>query len=174
MSNTSVTLSSTFKSFILISNFATFWPFKKFDVNTRMWSQNAERFKRIIQQTFKKLNFERSRVDSSSDQFMKNRKKTIILMILKTRLSVRNDYSNWLLDIVTIIYNDQETIINWRRNVCHEMNFAFFMLFLLFLYWINVSFRSFIYTSVFIIFRFQLFFHHLIRSNTFAFLMHTA
>ena len=33
-------------------------------------------------------------------------------MISKTQLSVRNDYSNWLLDIVTIVYNDQETIIN--------------------------------------------------------------
>ena len=36
---------------------------------------------------------------------------------------------------------------------CHEMNFALSMLFMLFLYWTSVSFRSFIYTSAFIVFR---------------------
>ena len=70
--NISVASSSTFKSFILISDFATFRSFEKFNVDIRMRSQSAERFKRIIQQIFKKLNFERSRVESSSDQFMKN------------------------------------------------------------------------------------------------------
>ena len=37
-SNTSVASSSIFKLFILISNFATFWSFEKFDVDTRMRS----------------------------------------------------------------------------------------------------------------------------------------
>ena len=71
-SNTSVASSSTFKSFMLISDFATFRSFEKFDVDTRMRSQSAERFKRIIQQILEKLNLERSRVESSSDQLMKN------------------------------------------------------------------------------------------------------
>ena len=48
MLNTSVALSSTFKSFILISDFATFRLFKKFDINIRMRSLNVERFKQII------------------------------------------------------------------------------------------------------------------------------
>ena len=74
-SNTSVASSSTFKSFILISDFATFRSFKKLDVDTRMRSQSAERFKRIVQQTFEELNLERSRVESSSDQLMKNWRK---------------------------------------------------------------------------------------------------
>ena len=72
MSNNSIALSSIFKSFIFISNFVTFRSFKKFDVDIRMWSQNVERFKRIVQQIFKKLNLERFRIDSSSNQFMKN------------------------------------------------------------------------------------------------------
>ena len=46
-SNTSVASSSTFKSFMLISGFATFRSFEKFDVNTRMRSQSAERSKQI-------------------------------------------------------------------------------------------------------------------------------
>ena len=71
-SNTSVALSNTFKSFILISDFATFQSFEKLDVDIRMRSQSIERFKRIAQQTFKKLNFEKSWIESSSDQFMKN------------------------------------------------------------------------------------------------------
>ena len=71
-SNTSVASSSTFKPFMLISDFATFRSSEEFDVDTRMWSQNVERFKRITQQAFKKLNLKRSRVKSSSDQFMKN------------------------------------------------------------------------------------------------------
>ena len=71
-SNTSVALSSTFKSFMLILNFVTFWSFEKFNVDTRMRSQNIERFKRIVQQILEKLNLKKSRVDSSSDQFMKN------------------------------------------------------------------------------------------------------
>ena len=71
-SNTSVTSSSTFKSFMLISGFATFRLFEKLDVDIRMRSQSAERFKRIVQQTFEELNLERSRVESSSDQLMKN------------------------------------------------------------------------------------------------------
>ena len=74
-SNTSVASSSTFKSFILISSFAAFRSFKKLDVDTRMRSQSAERFKRIAQQTFKKLNLERSRIESSSNQLMKNWRK---------------------------------------------------------------------------------------------------
>ena len=74
-SNTSVASSSTFKSFMLTSDFATFRSFEKFDVDTRMRSQNAERFKRIVQQIFKKLNLEKSWVDSSLNQFMKNWRK---------------------------------------------------------------------------------------------------
>ena len=57
---------------MLISNFATFRSFEKLDVDTRMRSQNAERFKQITQQTLEKLNFKRSRVESSSDQLMKD------------------------------------------------------------------------------------------------------
>ena len=74
-SNTSVVSSSTFKSFMLILDFATFRSSEKFDVDIRMRSQSAERFKRIAQQTFKKLNLKKFRVESSSDQFMKNWKK---------------------------------------------------------------------------------------------------
>ena len=74
-SNTFVASSSTFKSFMLISGFTTFRSFKKLDVDTRMRSQSAERFRRITQQIFEKLNFEKSRVESSSDQFMKDWKK---------------------------------------------------------------------------------------------------
>ena len=74
-SNTSVVSSSTFKSFMLTSDFATFRSFKKFDVDIRMRSQNAEQFERIVQQTLEKLNFKRSRVNSSSDQLMKDLKR---------------------------------------------------------------------------------------------------
>ena len=74
-SNTSVASSSTFKSFMLISGFATFRSFEKLDVDIRMRSQSVERFKWIAQQTLEKLNLERSRVKSSSDQLMKNWKK---------------------------------------------------------------------------------------------------
>ena len=74
-SNTSVASSSTFKSFMLISGFATFRSFKEFNVDIRMRSQSAERFKQIAQQALEKLNFKRSRVESSSNQFMKNWKK---------------------------------------------------------------------------------------------------
>ena len=106
-SNISVASSSTFKSFMLISDFATFRSSEKLDVDTRMRSQSAERFKRIVQQIFKKLNLKRSRIKSSSNQLMKNwKKKTMILMISKTRLSVRDDYSSWLHDIVTVVYNN--------------------------------------------------------------------
>ena len=72
MPNTSVASNSIFKSFMLISDFATFRSSEKFDVDIRMRSQSAERPKRIVQQTFKKLNLEKSRVESSSDQLMKN------------------------------------------------------------------------------------------------------
>ena len=57
---------------MLILSFATFRSFKEFNVDIRIRSQIVERFKRIIQQTFKKLNLEKSRVESSSDQLMKN------------------------------------------------------------------------------------------------------
>ena len=73
--NTSVTLNSTFKSFILISDFAAFRSSEKLDVDNRMRSQSAKRSKQIAQQIFEKLNLERSRVKSSSDQLMKNWKK---------------------------------------------------------------------------------------------------
>ena len=72
MSNTFVASSSTFKSFMLILNFATFRLFEKFEVDIRIRSQSVERFKRITQQTLKELNFKRSRIESSSDRFMKN------------------------------------------------------------------------------------------------------
>ena len=73
--NTSVALNSTFKSSVLTSDFAAFRSFEKLDVDTRMRSQSAGRFKRIAQQTLKELNLERSRVESSSDQLMKNWRK---------------------------------------------------------------------------------------------------
>ena len=57
---------------MLILNFATFRSFEKFNVDIRMRSQNVERFKRIAQQILEKLNLERSRVDSLSNQLMKN------------------------------------------------------------------------------------------------------
>ena len=47
-SNTSVASNSTFKSFILILSFATFRSLEKFNVDTRIRSQSAERFKQII------------------------------------------------------------------------------------------------------------------------------
>ena len=72
MSNTSVASSNTFKSFKLISGFAIFRFSEKFNVDARMLSQNVERFKQIAQQTLEKLNFEKFRIESSSNQFMKN------------------------------------------------------------------------------------------------------
>ena len=58
---------------MLISDFrATFQSFKKFEIDIRMRSQSAERFKRIIQQTLKELNLEKFRIKLSLDQFMKN------------------------------------------------------------------------------------------------------
>ena len=57
---------------MLISDFTTFRSFKKLEIDIRMRSQNAERFKRIAQQIFEKLNLKRFRVVSSSNQFMKN------------------------------------------------------------------------------------------------------
>ena len=59
-SNTSVASSSTFKSFMLILSFVAFRSFEKLDVDTRMRSQSAERFKRIIQQIFEELNLVKS------------------------------------------------------------------------------------------------------------------
>ena len=61
---------------MLISGFATFRSFKELDVDIHMRSQSAERFKRIAQQTLEKLNLKRFRVKLSSDQFMKNLKKS--------------------------------------------------------------------------------------------------
>ena len=72
MSNIYVASSSTFKSFILISNFATFRSSEKLDVDIRMRSQSAKWFKRIAQQILEKLNFKRSRIESSSNQLIKN------------------------------------------------------------------------------------------------------
>ena len=60
---------------MFISDFAIFRLFEKFNVDIRMRSQSVERFKRIIQQIFKKLNLERSWIESSSDQFIKNWKR---------------------------------------------------------------------------------------------------
>ena len=57
---------------MLISNFVTFRSFEEFDVDTRMRSQRIKRSKQIVQQTFKKLNLKKSRVESLSDQLMKN------------------------------------------------------------------------------------------------------
>ena len=70
--NISVASSSTFKSFMLILNFAAFRSFEKLDVDIHMRSQSAEQSKRIVQQILEKLNLERSQVESSSDQLMKN------------------------------------------------------------------------------------------------------
>ena len=147
--NTPVASSSTFKSFMLISGFAAFRSSEKLEIDTRMRSQSAERFRWIVQQTLEKLNFRKSRVVSSSDQLMKNwrRKRS------KARLSVRDNCSSWLLDIVAVVYSGQGTTTNWGGDVCHEVDSALPMLFLLFLYWTSVSFRSSIYTSAFIAFR---------------------
>ena len=59
---------------MLISDFATFQSFEKFKIDIRIRSQNVERFKRIVQQILEKLNLEKFRVESSSDElrFMKN------------------------------------------------------------------------------------------------------
>ena len=57
---------------MLISSFATFRSFKEFEIDTRMRLQSVERFKRIAQQILKKLNLEKFRVESSSDQLIKN------------------------------------------------------------------------------------------------------
>ena len=46
------------------------------------------------------------------------------LTMSKTRLSVQDDCSSWLLDIVAVVYNDQGTIINREENVYYEMNSA--------------------------------------------------
>ena len=72
MSNISVASSNIFKLFMLILDFATFRLFEKFDVDIHMQLQNAEWFKRITQQTLEKLNFEKSWIDSLSNQFMRN------------------------------------------------------------------------------------------------------
>ena len=153
-SNTFVTSNSTFKSFILISGFATFRSFEEFDVNIRMRSQSVERFKRITQQILKKLNFERSWIDSSSDQFMKNWRKNQWFWWFRRRdclfeMIVRADcLISWRLSIVI-----KRRLLTEKRNVCHKMNSALSILFLLFLYWTSVLFRSFIYTSASITFR---------------------
>ena len=57
---------------MLILNFATFRSFEEFEIDTRIRMQNIERFKRIVQQILKKLNLEKSRIESSSNQFMKD------------------------------------------------------------------------------------------------------
>ena len=57
---------------MLISDFAAFRSSEKFNVDIRIRSQSAEQFKRIAQQILEKLNLEKSRVDSSSDQFMRD------------------------------------------------------------------------------------------------------
>ena len=57
---------------MLISKFAAFRSSEELKIDIRMRSQNVERFKRIAQQTLKKLNLEKSRIESSSDQLMKD------------------------------------------------------------------------------------------------------
>ena len=101
MSNTSVASSSTFKLFMLISDFATFWLFEKFKIDIRMRSQNVKWFKQIVQQALKKLNFEKSRIISSSDQFMKNWKKNDRRRNCLFEMIVRTDYLiSWRLFIM--------------------------------------------------------------------------
>ena len=105
-SNASVVSNSTFKSFMLISDFAAFRSFEKLDIDTRMRSQNVERFKRIAQQILEKLNLKRSRVESSSNQFMKDwRKKRWLWWFRKLdclfEMIVRTDCMiSWRLSIV--------------------------------------------------------------------------
>ena len=70
--NTSVVSSSIFRLFILISDFVIFRSFEKFETDTRMRLQGADRSKQIFQQTFKKLNLKKFQVKSSSDQLIKN------------------------------------------------------------------------------------------------------
>ena len=102
-SNTSVASSSTFKSSMLISGFTIFRSFKKFNIDIRMRSQNAERSKRIAQQILEELNLEMSRGESCSP---------------------------YAISAVPLP-----------------------MLFLRFLYWTSVSFKSSIYTPASIAFR---------------------
>ena len=105
-SNTSVASSSTFRSFILISDFAAFRSSEKLDVDTRMRSQSVEQFRRITQQILEKLNFKRFRVESPSDQFMKNWKKKRWLWWFRKRdclfeMIVRTDCMiSWRLSIM--------------------------------------------------------------------------
>ena len=150
--NTPVASSSTFKSFMLTSSFAAFRSPEELDVDTRMRSQNAERFKRIAG-SWEVKSWEVSCWVIVRSAHGGLKKEAMTLMISEARLSVRDDCSNWLHDIVAVVYNDQETIINWGEDVCHEVNPALLMLFLRFLYWTSVSFRSFIYTSASIAFR---------------------
>ena len=70
--NTSVASSNTFKSSVLISGFAAFRSSEKLNADTRMRSQSVKRSRRIAQQIFKKLNLERFRVESPSNQLMKD------------------------------------------------------------------------------------------------------
>ena len=60
---------------MLISDLAIFRSFEKLNVDIRMRSQSAERFKRIVQQILEELNLKGFRIESSSDQFMKNWKR---------------------------------------------------------------------------------------------------
>ena len=102
-SNTSVASSSTFKSFMLTSDFAAFRSSEELDVDTRMRSQNAERFKQIAQQTLKELNLERSQVESSSDQLMKDWRR-------------KNDFDDF--ESATVCSKWLFELIAWYRGGC--------------------------------------------------------
>ena len=103
--NTSVALSSTFKSFMLISKFAAFRSLKKLETDIRMRSRDVERFRQIAQQTLKKLNLEKSRVESLSDQFMKNWRKESWVCWLRRR--------DCLFEMIVRV----DCLISWRLSV---------------------------------------------------------
>ena len=86
-------------------DFATFRLSEKLEIDTRMRSQNAERFKRIVQQTFKKLNLERFWVESSSDQFKKNWRKERWICWLRRR------------DCLFEMIDRVDCLISWRLFV---------------------------------------------------------
>ena len=104
-SNTSIISSNTFKSFMIISDFSTFRSFKKLEVDIRMRLQSAERFKWNVQQIFEELNLERSRIESLSNQLIKNLKKRWVWWFRKRdclfEMIIRIDYLiSWRLPIM--------------------------------------------------------------------------
>ena len=76
--------------------------------NRRVLNDLNELLNRFLKNLILK-NLELSRRQISSWRI---KEKTMNLLTSKMRLSVWNNYSNWLLNIVMIVYNNQRTIIN--------------------------------------------------------------